>query len=96
MLFRSGDDQLSVLAGTMHEEELVRRLETTDAAVIMKLGTNFAKVRRAIERAGLLDRATYVERGTMPGEVVTPLADKADPSAPYFSLILIPGRGRRP
>lgn len=91
-----GDDQLSVLPGTLDEDELVRRLEATDAAVIMKLGTNFAKVRRAIERAGLLVRATYVERGTMAGEVVAPLTEKADAAAPYFSLILIPGAGRRP
>lgn len=91
-----GDDQLSVLAGTLDEDELVRRLEATDAAVIMKLGSNFAKVRKAIERAGMLARATYVERGTMAGEVVMPLADKDESPAPYFSLILIPGEGRRP
>ncbi|WP_420801319.1 precorrin-2 C(20)-methyltransferase [Pinisolibacter aquiterrae] len=91
-----GDDQLSVLPGTLDEDELVRRLEATDAAVIMKLGSNFAKVRKAIERAGMLARATYVERGTMAGEVVTALADRDDGAAPYFSLILIPGEGRRP
>jgi len=91
-----GDDQLSVLPGTLDEDELVRRLEATDAAVIMKLGSNFAKVRKAIERAGMLARATYVERGTMAGEVVTTLADRDDAAAPYFSLILIPGEGRRP
>ena len=91
-----GDDQLSVLPGTMDEDDLVQRLQATDAAVIMKLGTNFAKVRRAIERAGLLARATYVERGTMAGETVAPLAAKVDQDAPYFSLILIPGEGRRP
>ena len=62
----------------------------------MKLGSNFTKVRRAIERAGLLERATYVERGTMAGEMVARLADKSESSAPYFSLILIPGEGRRP
>jgi hypothetical protein len=27
---------------------------------------------------------------------VTPLCDKQDDSAPYFSIILAPGRGRRP
>lgn len=91
-----GDDQLSVLAGTLEEDDLARRLEDTEAAVIMKLGTNFAKVRRAIARAGLLERATYVERGTMAGEKVVALADKTDDEAPYFSLILIPGAGRRP
>jgi len=91
-----GDDILSVLPGTLDEAALTARLRATDAAVIMKLGSNFPKVRRAIAAAGLTGRAIYVERGTMAGEVVTPLADKPDEAAPYFSLILIPGEGRRP
>ena len=32
----------------------------------------------------------------MDGERVLRLVDKADDLAPYFSLILIPGEGRRP
>jgi len=91
-----GDDVLSVLPGTLGEDELAERLGNTHAAVIMKIGRNFPKVRAAIVRAGLLDRAIYVERGTMPGEQVVKLADKIDDEAPYFSLILIPGNGRRP
>lgn len=91
-----GDDVLTVLPGTLDEEALAEKLTATDAAVIMKLGSNFPKVRRAIERAGLLERATYVERGTMAGEKVRRLADETECTAPYFSLILIPGEGRRP
>ncbi len=45
----------------------------TDAAVIMKVGRNLGKVRRAVEAAGLLPRAVYVERGTMENERVLPL-----------------------
>ncbi len=91
-----GDDILTVLPGTLGEADLASRLAATDAAVIMKLGSNFAKVRRAIEAAGLTARAVYVERGTMAGEKIVALADKPDDAAPYFSLILIPGNGRRP
>ncbi|HUG60535.1 MAG TPA: precorrin-2 C(20)-methyltransferase [Methylomirabilota bacterium] len=91
-----GDDVLSVLPGTLPAEALVERLKATDAAVIMKLGSNFAKVRAAIAAAGLSERAVYVERGTMAGEAVMRLVDKPDDAAPYFSLILIPGEGRRP
>jgi len=91
-----GDDVLTVVPGTLDEAALVEKLAASDAAVVMKLGSNFAKVRRAIERAGLLGRATYVERGTMAGERVAPLAEVGDCGAPYFSLILIPGEGRRP
>jgi precorrin-2/cobalt-factor-2 C20-methyltransferase len=91
-----GDDMLSVLPGTLPRASLTERLRAADAAVIMKLGRNFAKVRAAVDEAGLLSRAIYVERGTMDSEVVMKLADKADGPAPYFSLILIPGQGRRP
>ncbi|HEX2653790.1 MAG TPA: precorrin-2 C(20)-methyltransferase [Xanthobacteraceae bacterium] len=86
-----GDDILTVLAGTLSEAELERRLVTTDAAVIMKLGRNLPKVRRALERSARLDRAIYVERGTMDGSRIMPLADKRDDDAPYFAVVLVPG-----
>ncbi|ODN69844.1 precorrin-2 C(20)-methyltransferase [Methylobrevis pamukkalensis] len=91
-----GDDVLTVLPGTLDGESLARRLAATDAAVIMKLGKNLPKVRAALTAAGLIDRAIYVERGTMAGECVIPLALKADDEAPYFSMVLVPGEGRRP
>src|SRR5580692_4789759 len=70
-----GNDVLSVLPGTMGEEQLTRRLADTDAAVIMKVGKNLAKVRRAVAAAGLLARAIYVERGRRKGERIMPLAE---------------------
>ncbi len=91
-----GDDVLAVLPGTLGEDDLAARLEGADAAVIMKLGSNFPKVRRAIVRAGLERRAIYIERGSMQGEIVLPLNEKTDDASPYFSLILIGGEGRRP
>lgn len=91
-----GDDILTVLPGTLPFEALRDRLAGTDAAVIMKIGTHFEKVRAAVEAAGMMAGAIYVERGTMAGEVVTPLRDKADGTAPYFSIVLLPGHGRRP
>ena len=90
-----GNDILSVLPGTLGEEQLTHRLAETDAAVIMKVGKNLAKVRRAVEAAGLLSRALYVERGTMRGEQIMPLSECPDGSGPYFSMVLIPGQGRR-
>jgi precorrin-2/cobalt-factor-2 C20-methyltransferase len=89
-----GDDVLTVLPGTLPFEVLVQRLKASDSAVVMKLGRNFDKVRSAFAEAGLLGRALYVERGTMPNEKVLPLAEKAEGQAPYFSLILLPGQGR--
>lgn len=86
-----GDDVLSVLPGTMDETELCRRLGDTQAAVIMKVGRNLAKIRRALAASGKLGEAVYVERGTMANAAMTPLADKLTDEAPYFSLVLVPG-----
>jgi precorrin-2/cobalt-factor-2 C20-methyltransferase len=91
-----GDDVFTVLPGTLPEYELERRLADTDAAVVMKIGRHLAKVRRALERAGRLDRAIYVERGTMANASVMRLTDKLDTFAPYFAMVLVPGWEGRP
>ena len=90
-----GNDTLAVLPGTLDEKQLVERLRLTDAAVIMKVGRNLGKVRRAVEAAGLLSRAVYVERGTMQDERIVPLAECGEPKGAYFAMVLIPGEGRR-
>lgn len=91
-----GDDILSVLPGTLDEVDLRSRLDNTDGAVIMKVGRNLPKIRRAIEAAGRLEDAVYVERGTMEGGLSMRLAEKPDDIAPYFALILVPGWSTRP
>jgi precorrin-2/cobalt-factor-2 C20-methyltransferase len=89
-----GDDVLTVLPGTLDEDGLAARLEGADAAVIMKIGRNLPKIRAALARAGLAERAVYVERGTMAGERIVPLSERDESPAPYFSIVLVPGRQR--
>lgn len=84
------NEVLTILSGVLDVDELEQRLRSADAAVVMKVGRNLAKVRQAVERAGLLDRATYVERATMAEERHCALADADDTSAPYFSMVVIP------
>ena len=91
-----GDDVLTILPGTMSAFELTRRLADTDAAVIMKVGRNLPKIRHALQTAGRLETAIYVERGTMANGASMRLIDKADDHAPYFSIILVAGWAGRP
>ena len=86
-----GDDVLCVLPANMSEDDLAQWLKHADAAVVMKLGRNLPKLRTALERAGRLQDAVYVERGTQEEARVLPLNDM-DGAAPYFSLALLPGR----
>jgi precorrin-2/cobalt-factor-2 C20-methyltransferase len=79
----------------MDASQLTERLSACEAAVIMKVGRNLAKIRQALARAGKLDRAVYVERGTMPEERIVRLADKTGDDAAYFAVVLVPGE-RKP
>jgi precorrin-2/cobalt-factor-2 C20-methyltransferase len=90
-----GDDVMTVLMGTLGEDELVRRMRNPDALVIMKMGRNLAKVRRALAAAGRLADAWLIERGTMPDERVARLIDVDDTDCPYFAIVLVYGEARR-
>lgn len=91
-----GEDVFTVIPGTLPEPELVRRLAEADAIVVMKLGRNLPKVRRALAHTQRLAGAIYVERGTMRDAVTMRLADKPDDDAPYFAVVLVPGWETRP
>jgi precorrin-2 C20-methyltransferase / precorrin-3B C17-methyltransferase len=90
------DETLTVLPGTLPEDQLRARLAGADAAAVLKLGRTFGKVRSAIEAAGMLDRARYAERAGTASERIAPLASVDPAAVPYMSLALVPGRGRRP
>jgi precorrin-2/cobalt-factor-2 C20-methyltransferase len=87
-----GDDVLTVLPGTLAESELARRFGQNDPTVVMKVGRNLSKIRRALIASNRLSQAIYVERGTMKNERQMPLSDKPDDQAPYFAIVLVGAR----
>jgi len=91
-----GDDVLTVLAGTLSEDELSKRMAQTDALVVMKIGRNIDKIRSALKTAGKYSDAWLIEYATMPKQTVAKLADVKDGITPYFAIIIVHGQGRRP
>ena len=90
-----GDDVLTVAMATLSEDELTERAAGTDALVVMKIGRNLPKLRRALERAGRLNDAWIVVKGTMAEQQVHRLSELEGP-VPYFSIAMVHGQGRRP
>ncbi|MFF5390740.1 precorrin-3B C(17)-methyltransferase [Streptomyces sp. NPDC013012] len=86
------EEVLTIVPGTLPEDELTARLAGTDSAVVMKLGRTFPTVRRALERAGRLEDARYVERAFMAGERTGRLAEVDPESVPYFSVAVLTSR----
>ncbi|MDR7274483.1 precorrin-3B C(17)-methyltransferase [Catenuloplanes atrovinosus] len=86
------EETLTVLPGTLPPAELASRLAAADSAAIMKLGRTFGAVRDALESAGRLDDAWYVERASTPQQRIAPLASVDPATVPYFSVALLPSR----
>ena len=82
------NERLTILPGPLNETELRVRIEGAESVAIMKVGRHLAKIRSVIDDLGLTEQAVYVERASLPEEVVAPLAD-APEKAPYFSMILL-------
>ncbi len=93
MSLAARDDIVTIIPGTLPEDRLEAMLAAADAAAILKLGRHFAKVRTVLDRLGLADRARYIERATLDGQAMTPLASVDPARVPYFSMILVHKRG---
>ena len=91
-----GDDILTVLMGTLDKTTLENQLQDTNAAIIMKIGHNLPKIKKALERTGRFYDAFIVEYAAMDKQTVQRLSDYKTENAPYFSIIILHGQGRRP
>jgi len=64
--------------------------------VVMKVVQNLNKIRRALVTAGRADEAYIAEYATMTRQSVCRLKDYSAERAPYFSIIVLHGKGRTP
>lgn len=89
------DDVLAVVPANLPEAELRATLKTAQAAVIMKVSQCLPAITALLDDMGLTQRAWFVSRASADGESVMPLATVEGDTAPYFSMIVIPGVGAR-
>ena len=82
------NEVLTIIPGPMDEEAMEARIAAAEAVAVMKVGRHLPKIKRVLERLGLMEHAGYVERASLPQEVVLPLSE-APEKAPYFSMILV-------
>lgn len=87
------NDVLTVLPAPLPEAELTRRLKDVEAAAVIKVGRHLAKLRRALDAAGLLEDARYIAHATQEKQTIAPLSEIEADKAPYFSMVLVHRRG---
>jgi len=87
------NDVLTVLPGPLPDDQLADHFARADAFVIPKVGRHLGRLKAALAAQDLLDKAMYIERASLPNQMVMPLAEVRAQSAPYFSMILVHKRG---
>jgi precorrin-2/cobalt-factor-2 C20-methyltransferase len=88
------NDVLTVIPGPLDAVTMKQRMVEADAVAIIKVGRHLEKIRGVIDELGLSGNARYIERATMEGQRIVPLADVDDCDAPYFSMILVHKRNQ--
>jgi precorrin-2/cobalt-factor-2 C20-methyltransferase len=85
----SRTDVLTVIPGTLPDDDIRARIDSAQSIAIMKVGRHIGRLRALLDDLGLTDQAGYVERASLDEQKVLPLADFTGDKAPYFSMILI-------
>ncbi|WP_417675232.1 precorrin-2 C(20)-methyltransferase [Roseibium sp.] len=85
----SRTDVLTVIPGTLPDDDIRARIDSAQSIAIMKVGRHVGRLKALLDDLGLTDRAGYVERASLDEQKVLPLADFTGDKAPYFSMILI-------
>jgi precorrin-2/cobalt-factor-2 C20-methyltransferase len=83
----SGEKIAVIPAPYMREPDRVFGLFET--VVLMKVNSVFDEVKKTLTEAGLLDRAVYVSRAGLPGEIIKPVAEVLAEDLDYFSTIIV-------
>ena len=90
-----GLERIAIIPANYGVDDLVAVLNNFDTTILMKIGSEMPKVVAALERTGLLDKAVYVAKATMPEQRVaidlrTVGAERGD----CFAMVLVTRKER--
>jgi precorrin-2/cobalt-factor-2 C20-methyltransferase len=85
-----GQERIAIVPANHGVDDLVGLLQTFDTVVLMKIGKEMPNVLAALERTGLVDRAVYVSRATMPDQrVETDLRRVGEEYGDCFAMVVV-------
>ncbi|MDE0533164.1 MAG: precorrin-2 C(20)-methyltransferase [Albidovulum sp.] len=84
------NESLTVLPATLENGVLEERIVADGAFAIVKVGRHLERIRKLLRSLGRESESLFIAHATLSGQFVSALAD-APESAPYFSMILVPG-----
>jgi precorrin-2/cobalt-factor-2 C20-methyltransferase len=95
-LLADGLERVAIVPANYGVHDLAAILNSFDTTILMKIGSEMPKVVEALERTGLVDKAVYVAKATMPEQkVVTDLRTVRTEHGDCFAMVLVTRRERR-
>ncbi len=90
-----GQERIAIIPGLYGVADLENTLDNFDTTVLMKIGPKMNEIVETLERKGLVDKAVYVVKATMPEQkVVNDVRDIRKQRGDCFSMMLIAKRDR--
>jgi len=90
-----GMERIAIIPANYGVDDLVAILGAFDTTILMKIGSEMPKVLIALERAGLVDKAAYVAKATMPEQkIVTDLREVRAERGDCFAMVVVARRER--
>jgi precorrin-2/cobalt-factor-2 C20-methyltransferase len=90
-----GQERIAIVPANYGVDDLSEVLDSFDTTVLMKIGPEMPKVVSTLERKGLLDKAVYVSRATMPEQrVVRDLRAVRDERGDCFAMAIVARKER--
>jgi precorrin-2 C(20)-methyltransferase len=84
----SRSQPLSVLAGPSPDATLRAALARAGSVALIKVGRHFDRIDALLQATGRREQALYIERASLPEQIVARVKDLPAGPKPYFSLIL--------
>lgn len=90
-----GQERIAILPASYGVDDLVEVLDAFDTVVLMKIGPEMPKIIEALSMRGLLDRAVYVSKATMPDQrIVRDIRRVAAERGDCFSMVVVSKKER--
>jgi precorrin-2/cobalt-factor-2 C20-methyltransferase len=90
-----GQERIAIYPANYGTKDLPAVLAAFDTVVLMKIGSEMANVIAVLEKTGLIDRATYVSRASMPDQkLVRDLRGAGRESGDCFAMIIVAKKER--
>jgi precorrin-2/cobalt-factor-2 C20-methyltransferase len=90
MPIADGEERIAVIPASYGIDDLRGILKSFDTILLMKVSSVMPQVVDAIEAEGLLDRAVYVSKATMPQQkIVRDITSIKNDRCDYFSMVVV-------